>query len=556
MEDSCAEFDGYEFGNVSAPTSRKEFFVFMDKLLRLLMVTLVVTGIIFSHASFTQADEVDDAISSAVAYLKGQTVTPDITMALVAAGESVDVAYLKDFFGDTAISYAKPMLALTAAGKDPRLFPDEDWVAKMKSFADDTQLGSPDQVNDDIWGILALISAGVSTDDSVVQKSKSFVLSNQNSDGGWAWNTGGPSDTNDTAVAIMALLETGISRSDTVIQNAISYLKAAQNDDGGFPYDPVSIFGTDSDANSGAWVIMAINKVEGDPASWTNKNNNPVGHLLSLQDTDGGFWWMEPPADFNNKGATADAVIALTGNSYPIGTTSSGGLGEAEVSFRIEGSTAQICKGAVEASTAMDVVINAADECGYAYVIQETSFGSYLSQINDDAAKGLSGWLYRVNFILPSIGAADYVLTREDTVLWYYGEFEEEGVIDTSDKVELSVEVVEDSSSGGGDGGTPEAGFSVSPSLLDFGKLEPGGNVVQQVTLRNEGTKDLRIRASIEGNPVFNFLTIVNMVWSLFETFLNVGATVEVELNLSIPVEYSFFGSKTGTIIFWGQSAP
>ena len=126
-------------------------------------------------------------------------------------------------------------------------------------------------------------------------------------------------------------------------------------------------------------------------------------------------------------------------------------------------------------------------------------------------------------------------------------------MIDTSDEVELSVEVVEDSGSGGGGGeGTPEAGFSVDPSQLDFGKLEPGGSVIQQVTLKNEGSKDLRIRASIEGNPVFNFLTIANMVWSLFETFLNVGTTEEVELSLSIPVEYSFFGAKTGTILFLG----
>jgi len=92
----------------------------------------------------------------------------------------------------------------------------------------------------------------------------------------------------------------------------------------------------------------------------------------------------------------------------------------------------------------------------------------------------------------------------------------------------------------------------VDPSQLDFGKLEPGRSVAQQVTLKNEGSKDLRIVASIEGNPVFNFLTIANMVWSLFETFLNVGAAEEVELSLSIPFEYSFFGAKTGTILFLG----
>jgi len=262
--------------------------------------------------------DVNEAIQKAVAYLRAQVESPDRAMALTAAGQSVDVSFLKSLSDDTAIAYAKPILALTASGKDPRSYPNEDWVAKMNSFADGTQMGDPSLVNDDIWAILALISVGVSADDPIIQRSKDFLLANQNANGGWAWNVGGDSDTNDTAAAVMALLETGVSNSDTAIQNAISYLKLAQNDDGGFPYDPKSPFGTGSDGNSDAWILMAINKLGESVPSWTKNGKSPIDHLLSLQDADGGFWWMAPPAEFNNKGPTADAVIALLDKSFPL----------------------------------------------------------------------------------------------------------------------------------------------------------------------------------------------------------------------------------------------
>lgn len=512
---------------------------------------------LFGGATATRADEVDDAVANAILYLKGQAVTPDITMALVAAGESVDVEYLNGFSGDSAIAYAKPILALTAAGKDPRTFPDEDFVAKMKSFADGTQLGSADQINDDIWGILALSSAGVQASDSVIQNSKVFILANQNADGGWAWSTDGISDTNDTAASIMALLEVGIAKSDPTIQNGISYLKAAQNNDGGFPYDPASLDGTDSDGNSDAWVIMAISKLGEDPKSWTKSGNNAVAHLLSLQDVDGGFWWMAPPESFNNKGPTADAVIALTGKSFPVVSSSGGNSGDSAVFYRIVGSGGEICRGGVATETALDVVVNAADQCGYTYDIQDTSFGPYLAAINDDVAEGSKGWLYRVDGVLPNIGAADFVLSGGESVLWYYGEFDDEppALGDVSDSVELAVEIVSGGGgSGPGGGGVPEIAFSVTPALLDLGQLAPGNSVADQITLKNEGKKNLNIQAEIAGNAVFNFLKIESVLWNLFETLLQTGAQKNVGLQLSLPSGFSSFGEKQGALIFWGTA--
>jgi hypothetical protein len=485
-------------------------------------------------SSFAQ----EDPVANAAVYLKSQGNEPTATMALVAAGESVDVSYLKSFSGTSAISYAKPIMAIAAAGEDPRTFAGENLVAKLKSFADETQLGSADQINDDIWGILALTAAG----DDATENSKNFILANQNDDGGWAWNVGGTSDTNDTSVAIMALLETGMLKSDTAIQNALAYLQTAQNDDGGFPYDPVSPFGTDSDANSDAWVIMAFNKL-GEDAS------DAVQHLLSLQDEDGGFWWMAPPTDFNNKAATADAVIALTGNSFPVLQS----YGKAF--FKIVGSVGEICRGAVTAATAMDVVINASEECGYTYDIQDTSFGSYLAAINDDVAEGLNGWMYTVDGELPSIGAADYALSGGESVLWFFGEFGDDPPVlgEVSEAVDLSVQIVQGGRGGGG-GTSPEVGFSVTPGSLDFGQLAPGNSVAEQVTLKNEGQKNLNIEVEVLGDSVFNFLKLNDILWNLFSLLLPTGTAEEVGVRLAIPAEFQSFGQKQGSLIFWGTA--
>lgn len=563
-------------------------------------------------------------LPDAVSYLKSQSDAPWVTMALVAAGESVNVDYLKSTSGlpgqgGTAISLEAPILALTAAGEDPRTFPNTNLISQLKGFYDGAQIGDSSAVNDDIFGILALISAGEPNSSAEILGAKAFLLSNQNTDGGWGWGVGASSDTNDTAAAIMALLEVGMSSSDTAIQNAAAYLQGAQNSDGGFPYDPNSSFGTDSDASSSAWVISAIIKLGQSPISWTSNGNNPVDFLWTLQTT-GGFFENVPGAletGFTPT-ETAYAVIALSNKALPVGTISAP-VSDPEVHFRIEGSSALVCKGTVQAATAMDAVINAAESCGYTFEIEQFSFGPFLTTINNDAGEGLVGWLYRVDWILPNVGAADFNLSGGETVLWYFADFEDEPlriesqvveslsgeswnsvegatvffngtnttsandgsfelttgengvfevraekegfvrsdtiaiiVADDTEEIGLSVEVVQQSGGEGGGTTNPEVGFSVSPSNLAFGQLEPGNTVTKGVTLKNEGTTALTIKAHVEGSEVFNFLKIAQVLWSAFETLLSIGAEEQIDLNLTLPIEFGSFGSKAGSLVFWG----
>lgn len=362
-------------------------------------------------------------VPSAVTYLKAQTQDAWVTQALAATSQTnIGTDHLKTVAGTLATDYAKTILAVAATNQNPATFGNIDYVAKLKTFYNNHQIGDASLINDDIWGLLALAAVKDTSAQEFID-AKDYILNHQNTDGGWSYATTGQSDTNDTAAAIIALVEAGVSSSDSKITQAINYLKTAQNADGGFGYQP----GNDSDSGSDAWVITALNKLNQNPASWSKGNNTPITHLQSLQDTDGGFWWVKPgTSDFNNKAMTAYAVIALSNKSFPVGYYQSLGTTTPQTQtyhLRLEGQNSTICETDAAGTTALDLIKNAATICGYTYNITQESFGSYLRGINSETAQGLAGWLYYVNHTSPSVGAGDYQLAANDSVLFYYGQW-------------------------------------------------------------------------------------------------------------------------------------
>lgn len=366
--------------------------------------------------------------AAAIAYVAAHANNPWSTMALAAVNAvSIPSDYLKTVSGTAAIDFEAPTLAITALGNDPRTFANEDLVTKIQSFHTGGQIGDATTLNDDIFGILALASAGVPTTDASVSDSKNFLLSHQSADGGWGFQVGGSSDSNTTATALVALRAAGVDANDTHLQSALTYLHTAQNDDGGFTYDPKSQYGTASDSSSTAWVLWALSSVNANMSTWTKNSHSPTEYLGANQNATGFVSYQHGGnEDSFSPVTTAYAVIALSGKTLPIKivTPATGGGGNSsQFAFRIEGKDAQVCAGSTTGPTALDVVKNAATACGFTYHIKDTSFGPYLDQINNDTASGVIGWMYLVNYSSPDVGAADYVLHSGDTVLWYYGDF-------------------------------------------------------------------------------------------------------------------------------------
>lgn len=359
-----------------------------------------------------------DVRPSTVAYLQAQPQNPWITMALAAAGvTNSPTSHLRTVSGSTANDYATTVLALAAVGENPATFGAIDYVAKLNSFATAGQLGDPNFLNDDAWGILALSAAGVATATPEVTNAAAFLRSHQNQDGGFSYAVGGASDTNSTAAAVMALRESGLPAGDAALQAAVGYLRGAQNADGGFPYQP----GDESDADSTAWVVWAIRKLGDDFAHWQKTGVSPLAFIESLANPDGSFSWMKS-APGPNPFATQDAALALSGATMPVGyyrfvqPPGDGYL------FRLEGRSGTICYRRIAGvTTAYDLLVSGQQPCGYTFTGQTyAGLGVLLTAVNDELATGTAAWFYLVNHAFATVGLEGYQLHPGDEVLLYY----------------------------------------------------------------------------------------------------------------------------------------
>jgi len=99
----------------------------------------------------------------------------------------------------------------------------------------------------------------------------------------------------------------------------------------------------------------------------------------------------------------------------------------ARVHVRVEGKT-QTIFGTTEPS--LDVKANALDALEAAslagefyYHVTTTAFGPYVDQVGRYPAAGSSGWIFKVNGILPPVGADQVPVKDGDTVLWYWATF-------------------------------------------------------------------------------------------------------------------------------------
>ena len=251
--------------------------------------------------------------------------TCDVVLAIAAAGQdastwrSADDRSPLDYLAaqtaagavDSVGMRAKVSMALLATGQDPASFAGHDLLGELEA-AYDAETGSyGSSIFDQSLAMLALFDAG----HAVPQGAADYLLANQTDDGAWALfggTTSGTGDTNTTAVAIQALLVTG-HRDD--IGTAFAYLQRVQNTDGGFPYQDPSPYGTDTDANSTAYVLQAL-LTAGEPMSNWNpwpSAADPYGALLGLHDPQsGGFFW-QAAFPYPNVLATAQAIPALNG---------------------------------------------------------------------------------------------------------------------------------------------------------------------------------------------------------------------------------------------------
>lgn len=290
--------------------------------------------ILYFHFVDPKANPTNRSLNDGLTYLRSQQqsngqmqgfsgITEWATMAFAAAGVDPNTVKtnntsLVDYLTNnppttqsSATDWERAILAITAAGKNPSSFNGINYLSQLENYHTGGQLGQATQVNDDAFGLLALTAAGNTASTTTKQDVLNFILSHQQTDGGFSWSTTQASDVDDTAAVLQALTaaqNTGMPVATTAIDNAKTYLLSAQNTDGGFPYTK----GDTSNSSSTAWADMALHALglTGTP------DDKAQTYLIGNQEENGSFKWQ--PTATGEAFTTSYAVIALAGKSWPV----------------------------------------------------------------------------------------------------------------------------------------------------------------------------------------------------------------------------------------------
>ena len=231
--------------------------------------------------------------------------TLDAVFALVAAGvDPLDVTtdgnspadYLAanaDTYSADAGGAAKLMLGVVLMGLDYTDFGGTNGGLDLPSvleghLAEDPATGVYGlDLFDQAFYLLALTAAGEPIRPAAVD----YLASLQLDDGGWEFGPEFGSDTNTSAMAVQALLAAGVSPDDAVVERAVEYLHSAQHDSGGFGF----LAGLEPDAQSTAFVIQALvaaSEEIGPGGPW-ERVATPLAALLSFQNSETGAFQFE-----------------------------------------------------------------------------------------------------------------------------------------------------------------------------------------------------------------------------------------------------------------------
>ncbi|MCA9387827.1 MAG: VCBS repeat-containing protein, partial [Candidatus Andersenbacteria bacterium] len=278
------------------------------------------------------------ALSRGLNYLQEQASvggdvieTPGATswagMALAAGGRSLDsvgsssksvakmIGAVVPGEGATVLDWERQVLAVVAAGGDPHNWEGQDWVSPIRRHSGSGQIGDVALVNDDVFGVIALLAAKESAADPLVVDGIKMLLEHQNVDGGYAFTVGGSSDTDTTAAAIQALVlyrdHGGLKNVSSALRDARTFLVQQQKPDGGFAYES----GYAANVASTAWAVQAIYALGEDPMDWQKNNKTPIHFMLALQQENGSFAWIDGLD--GTALMTSYAVLALAGQPLP-----------------------------------------------------------------------------------------------------------------------------------------------------------------------------------------------------------------------------------------------
>jgi len=283
------------------------------------------------------SEQINQAVNKILNYLKfqqdktGKIIDAGITdwsiMSFVAAGQNP--AEIKKYDGLSLFEYAKNYqftdasdinicaayprhyLALYTSGLDTSDNLMRQIINDIKSKCYLNNLYGQRGINDDIFGLIALLSAGTDIAENIIQDIIKTITEDQTVDGAFTWDGWPGADITGGAVNTLKYARNkGINLDETIFTKAKNYLKTQQLDDGGWGY-------FSSDALTTSWAIMGISSLNESQTDWFKDNKNPWNILIETLNNSGYYEpnWAPGTTDWF---ATKHGVPALLGQSWPI----------------------------------------------------------------------------------------------------------------------------------------------------------------------------------------------------------------------------------------------
>ncbi len=321
-------------------------------LITVILIILLQLGCQGGGAAEVSAPAQTEAVQSATAWLvrefqnddggyaalsSGANASPstvagtlDAILAIAAGGndpdnpfpdqESTPIQFLRDFSADLGQFAAenggqagKVVMALSAAGLDPRAFEGTDYVAILLDQYEPSGGYSAGDAFKQATAILGVAASG----EVVPEEALVWLEATQADDGSWDDGFGTLANPDATAMAVMALLAGGRSADDATVQDALAFLAAAQTPTG-WTYAP----GLTPSANSTAVVIQALSAAgeewQSADGPWAVDGRSPLDMLLAYQSPSGAFQADFGQGPFDDFYATVQAIPALAGRPFPL----------------------------------------------------------------------------------------------------------------------------------------------------------------------------------------------------------------------------------------------
>jgi energy-coupling factor transport system substrate-specific component len=223
----------------------------------------------------------------------------------VTAGGKSPVDFLRSHAEEIkdAGDIARTILALEAAGVDPRQFAGEDFVDRLltQRRQNGSYQGWPAT---SAYAVLALRAAGAN---EATAQTVGWLRKVQGKDGGWG-NEPGDAATAEITGAALQVLTPGSDAGD----RALNYLRGAKRPNGGFaPGNNLA-----ANAQATAWASQGLLAVGKDPAAF-GSGASSFAYLRDLQAADGHFL-QAPGQEGSPVWVTADVLVPLAGSHLPI----------------------------------------------------------------------------------------------------------------------------------------------------------------------------------------------------------------------------------------------